>query len=168
MAFWATAILGSVLVIAYAALNGSGGLAPEDGLLFVAIASAAVGYSEGGKLSEEMSAVQVISWALVLTLPINLFFTYLFLDFEIRSVSTPAIISFTYVGLVSMYIGFFFWYRGLALGGVARVGQVQLLQPFLTLAGAYFLLDEQITAMNVGFALSVLVVVVLGKKTKAK
>jgi drug/metabolite transporter (DMT)-like permease len=83
-------------------------------------------------------------------------------------VSTPAIISFTYVGLVSMYIGFFFWYRGLALGGVARVGQVQLLQPFLTLAGAYFLLDEQITAMNVGFALSVLVVVVLGKKTKAK
>ena len=168
MVFWATAILGSVLVIAYAALNGSGGLAPEDGLLFVAIASAAVGYSEGGKLSEEMSAVQVISWALVLTLPINLFFTYLFLDFEIRSVSTPAIISFTYVGLVSMYIGFFFWYRGLALGGVARVGQVQLLQPFLTLAGAYFLLDEQITAMNVGFALSVLVVVVLGKKTKAK
>ncbi len=168
MAFWATAILGSVLVITYASLSGSGGLAPEDGLLFVAIASAAIGYSEGGKLSEEMSAVQVISWALVLTLPINLFFTYLFLDFEIRSVSTPAIISFTYVGLVSMYIGFFFWYRGLALGGVARVGQVQLLQPFLTLAGAYFLLDEQITAMNVGFALSVLVVVVLGKKTRAK
>ena len=168
MAFWATAILGSVLVITYASLSGSGGLAPEDGLLFVAIASAAIGYSEGGKLSEEMSAVQVISWALVLTLPINLFFTYLFLDFEIRSVSTPAIISFTYVGLVSMYIGFFFWYRGLALGGVARVGQVQLLQPFLTLAGAYFLLDEQITAMNVGFAVSVLVVVVLGKKTKAK
>ena len=168
MAFWATAILGSVLVITYASLSGSGGLAPEDGLLFVAIASAAIGYSEGGKLSEEMSAVQVISWALVLTLPINLFFTYLFLDFEIRSVSTPAIISFTYVGLVSMYIGFFFWYRGLALGGVARVGQVQLLQPFLTLAGAYFLLDEQITAMNVGFALSVLAVVVLGKKTRAK
>jgi drug/metabolite transporter (DMT)-like permease len=168
MAFWATAILGSVLVITYASLSGSGGLAPEDGLLFVAIASAAIGYSEGGKLSEEMSAVQVISWALVLTLPINLFFTCLFLDFEIRSVSTPAIISFTYVGLVSMYIGFFFWYRGLALGGVARVGQVQLLQPFLTLAGAYFLLDEQITAMNVGFALSVLVVVVLGKKTRAK
>jgi drug/metabolite transporter (DMT)-like permease len=168
MAFWATAILGSVLVITYASLSGSGGLAPEDGLLFVAIASAAIGYSEGGKLSEEMSAVQVISWALVLTLPINLFFTCLFLDFEIRSVSTPAIISFTYVGLVSMYIGFFFWYRGLALGGVARVGQVQLLQPFLTLAGAYFLLDEQITAMNVGFALSVLAVVVLGKKTRAK
>ena len=167
-AFWATAILGSVLVIAYAALNGSGGVAPEDGLLFVAIASAAIGYSEGGKLSEEMSAVDVISWALVLTLPINLFLTCLFLDFEIQSVSTPAIASFIYVGLVSMYIGFFFWYRGLALGGVARVGQVQLLQPFLTLVGAYFLLGEPITAMNVGFAVSVLAVVVLGKKTRAK
>jgi drug/metabolite transporter (DMT)-like permease len=103
-----------------------------------------------------------------MTLPINLFFTYLFLDFDIRSVSTPAIASFIYVSLVSMYIGFFFWYGGLALGGVARVGQVQLLQPFLTLAGAYFLLGEPITAMNVGFALSVLAVVVLGKKTRAK
>ena len=168
LAFWATAILGSVLVIAYAALNGSGGLAPEDGLLFVAIASAAIGYSEGGKLSEEMGSVEVISWALVLTLPINLFFTYIFLDFGIHSVSTPAIASFIYVSLVSMYIGFFFWYRGLALGGVARVGQVQLLQPFLTLVGAYWLLDEPITAMNVGFAVSVLAVVVLGKKTRAK
>ena len=168
LAFWATAILGSVLVIAYAALNGSGGVAPEDGLLFVAIASAAVGYSEGGKLSEEMSAVDVISWALVLTLPINLFLTYQFLDFDVLAVSTPAIASFIYVGLVSMYIGFFFWYRGLALGGVAWVGQVQLLQPFLTLVGAYWLLDEPITAMNVGFAVSVLAVVVLGKKTRAK
>ena len=168
LAFWATAILGSVLVIAYAALNGSGGVAPEDGLLFVAIASAAVGYSEGGKLSEEMSAVDVISWALVLTLPINLLLTYQFLDFDVHAVSTPAIMSFIYVGLVSMYIGFFFWYRGLALGGVARVGQVQLLQPFLTMVGAYWLLDEPITAMNVGFAVSVLAVVVLGKKTRAK
>ena len=168
MAFWATAILGSVLVIAYAALNGSGGVAPEDGLLFVAIASAAIGYSEGGKLSEEMSAVDVISWALVLTLPINLLLTYQFLDFDVYAVSTSAIASFMYVGLVSMYIGFFFWYRGLALGGVARVGQVQLLQPFLTLVGAYFLLGEPITAMNVGFAVSVLAVVVLGKKTRAK
>jgi drug/metabolite transporter (DMT)-like permease len=168
MAFWASAILGSVLVISYASLNGGGGLAPEDWLLFVAVASASIGYSEGGKLSEEMGSVEVISWALVLTLPINLFFTYLFLDFDIHSVSTPAIASFIYVSLVSMYIGFFFWYRGIALGGVARVGQVQLLQPFLTLVGAYFLLGEPITAMNVGFAMSVLAVVVLGKKTRSK
>ena len=168
LAFWITAVMGSLLVITYALLNGSGGLASEDWLLFVAIASASIGYSEGGKLSEEMSSVEVISWALVLTLPINIFLTYQYIDFEISAVSTSAIISFVYVGLISMYIGFFFWYRGIALGGVARVGQVQLLQPFLTLVGAYFLLDEQITAMNIGFALCVLAVVVLGKKTRAK
>ncbi|TXG96295.1 MAG: DMT family transporter [Rhodocyclaceae bacterium] len=168
LAFWITAVMGSLLVITYASLNGSGGLASEDWLLFVAIASASIGYSEGGKLSEEMSSVEVISWALVLTLPINIFLTYQYIDFEISAVSTSAIISFVYVGLISMYIAFFFWYRGIALGGVARVGQVQLLQPFLTLVGAYFLLDEQITAMNIGFALCVLAVVVLGKRTKAK
>ena len=168
LAFWITAVMGSLLVITYASLNGSGGLSSEDWLLFVAIASASIGYSEGGKLSEEMSSVEVISWALVLTLPINIFLTYQYIDFEISTVSTSAIISFVYVGLISMYIAFFFWYRGIALGGVARVGQVQLLQPFLTLVGAYFLLDEQITAMNIGFALCVLAVVVLGKRTRAK
>lgn len=168
LAFWITAVTGSLLVITYASLNGSGGLASEDWLLFVAIASASIGYSEGGKLSEEMSSVEVISWALVLTLPINIFLTSQYIDFEISAVSSSAIISFVYVGLISMYIGFFFWYRGIALGGVARVGQVQLLQPFLTLVGAYFLLDEQITAMNIGFALCVLAVVVLGKRTRAK
>ena len=168
LSFWVTAVMGSLLVITYAALNGSGGLASEDWLLFVAVLSAAIGYNEGGKLSEEMSSVEVISWALVLTLPINIFLAYLYLDFEITSVSAPALVSFVYLGLFSMYIGFFFWYSGIALGGVARVGQVQLLQPFLTLAGGYFLLDEKITAMNVGFALCVFAVVVLGKRTRAK
>jgi drug/metabolite transporter (DMT)-like permease len=168
LAFWITAVLGSVLVITYAYVNGSGGLVSEDWLLFFAVLSAAVGYSEGGKLSEEMSAVDVISWALVLTLPINLYLAYQYLDMDISAVSTPALVSFIYVGVISMYVGFFFWYRGLALGGMARVGQVQLLQPFSTLLGAYALLDEHITAMNVGFAVCVLAVVVLGKRTRAK
>jgi drug/metabolite transporter (DMT)-like permease len=168
LAFWITAVIGSLLVITYASLNGGGGLVVEDWLLFIAIASAAIGYSEGGKLSEEMSSVDVISWALVLTLPINVLLTYQYLDFELHSVSLSAVISFIYVGLISMYIGFFFWYKGIAIGGIARVGQVQLLQPFLTLIGAYFLLNEEITAINIGFALCVLAVVVLGKKTKAK
>ena len=168
LAFWITAAIGSLLVITYASLNGGGGLVVEDWLLFIAIASAAIGYSEGGKLSEEMSSVDVISWALVLTLPINVLLTYQYLDFELHSVSLSALISFIYVGLISMYIGFFFWYKGIAIGGIARVGQVQLLQPFLTLIGAYFLLNEEITAMNIGFAFCVLAVVVLGKRTKAK
>jgi len=168
LAFWITAVIGSLLVITYASLNGGGGLVVEDWLLFIAIASAAIGYSEGGKLSEEMSSVNVISWALVLTLPINVLLTYRYFDFELNSVSLSAVISFIYVGLISMYIGFFFWYKGIAIGGIARVGQVQLLQPFLTLIGAYFLLNEEITAMKIGFAFCVLAVVVLGKRTKAK
>ena len=110
----------------------------------------------------------MISWALVLTLPINVLLTYQYLDFELNSVSLSAVISFIYVGLISMYIGFFFWYKGIAIGGIARVGQVQLLQPFLTLIGAYFLLSEEITAMNIGFAFWVLAVVVGGNRTKAK
>jgi drug/metabolite transporter (DMT)-like permease len=166
--FWLTATLGSALVVVYAVLNGGGSLVSEDGLLFLAVLSAAIGYCEGGKLSEEMSSVEVISWALVLTLPINVGLTLLYWNFEVQALSTSTLVAFLYVGLVSMYIGFFFWYRGIALGGIARVGQVQLLQPFFTLIGAYFLLQEPITAMNIGFALCVLAVVVLGKKTRAK
>ena len=166
--FWLTAALGSALVVVYAMLNGGGSLVAEDGLLFLAVLSAAIGYSEGGKLSEEMSSVEVISWALVLTLPINVIFTVHHWEVELQSVSIDVWVAFLYVGLVSMYIGFFFWYRGIALGGIARVGQVQLLQPFFTLVGAYFLLDEPITLMNIGFALCVLAVVVLGKKTRVK
>ncbi len=167
LAFWITAVIGSLLVITYASLNGGSGLVVEDWLLFIAIASAAIGYSEGGKLSEEMSSVDVISWALVLTLTINVLLTYQYLDFELNSVSLSAVISFIYVGLISMYIGFFFWYKGIAIGGIARVDQVQLIQPFLTLTGAYFLLNEEITAINIG-VFCVLAVVVLGKRTKAK
>lgn len=167
-AFWMSALLGSGLVILYAFFNGSGGLVREDLLLFLAIVSAAVGYSEGGKLSEEMSAVDVISWALVITLPVNLLLSSFLFDFELTAVSVPALISFLYVGLVSMYVGFFFWYKGIAIGGIARVGQVQLLQPFLTLIGAYMLLDEAITATNIAFAVGVLAVVLVGKKTRAK
>lgn len=168
IAFWTIAIIGSMLVIAYASLNGSGGLASEDWLLFVAIASASIGYSEGGKLSEEMNAIDVISWALTLTLPINVFLTYYNFDSKLNSVSLYAVISLLYVGFISMYIGFYFWYKGISIGGIARVGQVQLLQPFLTVVGAYFLLNEEITLLNIGFAFCVLAVVVLGKRTKAK
>jgi drug/metabolite transporter (DMT)-like permease len=167
-AFWMSAVLGSALVIFYAFFNGSGGLVREDLLLFLAIVSAAVGYSEGGKLSEKMSAVNVISWALVMTLPVNMLLSAFFFDFELAAISAPALLSFLYVGLASMYVGFFFWYKGIAIGGIARVGQVQLLQPFLTLIGAYMLLNESITATNIAFAVGVLAVVLVGKKTRAK
>ena len=168
IAFWITALIGSFLVIYYATLKGSGGLAAGDWFLLLAILSAAIGYSEGGKLAEEMSAIDVISWALLLTLPINLLLTYWFFDFQLQDISAYAMFSFIYVGLISMYLGFVFWYRGMAIGGVARVGQTQLLQPFLTLVGAYCLLGETITIIDFLFALAVLTAILVGKKTRAK
>lgn len=166
LAYWWVAVLGSALVVCYATFDNSGSLTLDDVWLLLAIVSAAVGYCEGGVLSKEMGAIPVISWALVMTLPINGVVTVFILPPTLLEIPWPALISFTYVGLFSMFIGFFFWYKGIAMGGMARVSQVQLIQPFLTLLGAYVLLSEPITALNVLFALAVLVVVVLGRKTK--
>lgn len=166
-AYWVTAVCGTLLVLVYSMVDG-GGLALGDIWLLLAIVTAAIGYSEGGKLAEEMGAIKVISWAMAMTLPINIPATYLFANTALTDLSTNAFISFLYIGLFSAFIGFFFWYRGIALGGVARVGQVQLLQPFLTLIGAYLLLGEPITLLNMVFAIAVLVVVLIGRKTKIR
>lgn len=164
-AYWVTAVCGTLLVLVYSMIDGGGGLAFGDIWLLLAIITAAIGYSEGGKLAEEMGATKVISWAVAMTLPINIPATYIFANTALTDLSASVFISFLYTGLFSAFIGFFFWYRGIALGGVARVGQVQLLQPFLTLIGAYFLLGEPITLLNVAFAIAVLVVVLIGRKT---
>jgi drug/metabolite transporter (DMT)-like permease len=164
-AYWVTAVCGTLLVLVYSMIDGGGGLAFGDIWLLLAIITAAIGYSEGGKLAEEMGATKVISWAVALTLPINIPAAYIFANTALTDLSASVFISFLYTGLFSAFIGFFFWYRGIALGGVARVGQVQLLQPFLTLIGAYFLLGESITLLNVVFAIAVLVVVLIGRKT---
>jgi drug/metabolite transporter (DMT)-like permease len=166
-AYWVTAVCGTLLVLVYSMVDG-GGLALGDIWLLLAIVTAAIGYSEGGKLAEEMGAIKVISWAMAMTLPINIPATYIFANTALTDLSTNVFISFLYIGLFSAFIGFFFWYRGIALGGVARVGQVQLLQPFLTLIGAYLLLGEPITLLNMVFAIAVLVVVLIGRKTKIR
>jgi drug/metabolite transporter (DMT)-like permease len=164
-AYWITAVCGTLLVLVYSMIDGGGGLAFGDIWLLLAIITAAIGYSEGGKLAKEMGATKVISWAVACTLPINIPATYFFANTALTDLSASVFISFLYTGLFSAFIGFFFWYRGIAMGGVARVGQVQLLQPFLTLIGAYFLLGEPITLLNVVFAIAVLVVVLIGRKT---
>lgn len=167
-AFWITAICGTLLVLVYSLIDGSGGLAFGDFWLLLAIITAAIGYSEGGKLAEEMGAIKVISWAMAITLPINIPAAYLVANISLLSIPLDVLASFLYIGLFSAFIGFFFWYRGFALGGVARVGQVQLLQPFLTLIGAYCLLGEPITLLNIIFAIAVLAVVLIGKQTKIR
>lgn len=167
-AFWITAVIGTLLVLVYSLIDGAGGLALGDVWLLLAIITAAIGYSEGGKLSEEMGAIKVISWAMAITLPINIPAAFIFANTSLADLSPIVLISFLYLGLFSAFIGFFFWYKGIALGGVARVGQVQLLQPFLTLIGAYYLLNEPITLLNIVFAIAVLAVVLIGRKTKIR
>ncbi len=166
--FWVAAIAGSGIVIAFALWQGGGELHPADFALFAAVVAAAMGYAEGGRLSQTMGGQQVISWALVLSMPVLLPVT-IWLGWSYGVEASPkAWIGFGYVSLFSMFIGFFFWYKGLALGGIARVGQVQLLQPFLTLLGAALILGESLDARNFLFAVAVIAVVAVGRRMSVK
>lgn len=169
--FWLTALAGSGIVIGFALRQSGGSFHQADLLMFGAVAAAAVGYAEGGKLSQSMGGQQVISWALLLSvplvLPLVLWLAWPQLD-RMAEAGVRAWIGFGYVSVFSMFIGFFFWYRGMARGGIARVGQVQLLQPFLTLAGAWVLLGEPLEMANIGFALAVIAVVAAGRRMQIK
>lgn len=164
-AFWACAGAGAALVVVFAVLrSGQSGLAlhPADLLLMAAIVCAAVGYGFGGQLSQRMRADAVICWALVLSLPLTLPLSAL--SWPATPQPTAAWGAFAYVSVFSMWIGFFAWYRGLALGGTVRVSQVQLVQPFLSMLFAVPLLGERLDAVSVGFGLAVLATVALGRR----
>lgn len=169
--FWCMAVLGTALVAGFA-LHGSGGsLRPADLALLAAVLLAAMGYAEGGRLAQRLGAPQVISWALVLSAPVLAPVVAWLLWHDaahIAAAGARAWTGFAYISLFSMFIAFFFWYRGMALGGVARVGQVQLVQPFLTMLGAALLLGEALEWTTLLFALAVIVVVGAGRKMQVK
>jgi drug/metabolite transporter (DMT)-like permease len=160
--FWACAMAGCALVLAFAAWAGSGRLVAADGLLLLAVLSAAVGYVAGARVAAVLPAEQVICWVLVISLPFTL--PAALALWPQQPASAAAWGGLAYVSLFSMWIGFFAWYRGLALGGVVRVSQVQLLQPFLALLFAVPVLGERLEPMTVGFALAVVAVVFLGRR----
>lgn len=152
-------------MVAFAVLTGGGHLQGADIALLGAVIAAAVGYAEGARLAREIGSWQVICWALVVAAP----FLLIPVGLSIRSgvhASPTAWLGFAYVSVVSMFLGFFAWYRGLALGGVARVGQVQLLQPFFTLAAAAALLGEYISPVTIAVAGLVALIVALGRKAR--
>ena len=162
--FWLAALAGSGIVIAFALREGGGSFHLADLALFAAVVTAAMGYAEGGRLAQTMGGQNVIAWALVVALPVMLpVSVWLGWQYGV-SASSPAWLAFAYVSLFSMFIGFFFWYKGLALGGIARVGQVQLLQPFMSLLGAAVIAHEALDASNMLFALAVIVVVAIGRR----
>ncbi len=162
--FWACALAGCALVIAFAALRGGGRLSAADALLLASVASASIGYVAGARVSSVLAAEQVICWVLVLSLPLTLPAMLATWPADARAVRPAAWGGFAYVTLFSMWLGFFAWYRGLVMGGVMRVSQVQLLQPFLALLAAVPLLGERLEATTLAFALAVAAVVFLGKR----
>ena len=145
-AFWLFSVLGSALVVGFALFQDLTASAVGDALMFAAIVVCGLGYAEGAKLSRTLGGWQVISWALVLSLPIMTVLVLIYMPSSFSRIDPPAWISLAYVSLFSMLIGFVFWYRGLAEGGIAAVGQLQLLQPFFGLALAATLLHEPVTS----------------------
>ena len=163
--FWLCAAVGSALVVLFAVLrSGNSGMSINlaDLLLLAAMACAAVGYCYGGRLAQHMRAEHVICWALVISLPLSL--PLGIYAWPAQAIKPTAWWGFGYVAVFSMWIGFFAWYRGLALGGTVRVSQVQLVQPFLSMLFAIPLLGETLDAVTLGFGLAVIATVFIGKK----
>ena len=163
-AFWAFSILGSALVAGFALKQGLEASAVGDGLMLAAVVICGLGYAEGARLSRRLGGWQVISWSLVLSLPVMIGAVALTLPATLSSISTPAWASLGYVSVFSMLVGFVFWYRGLAQGGIAAVGQLQLLQPFMGLALAATLLGEPVSWAMMGTTLAVILCVAGARK----
>lgn len=142
--FWLFSILGAASVVGYALKSYGYFSLKGDLLMLAAIIVCGLAYSEGGRLSRKIGGWQVICWSLILSLPVMLPMALITLPESFEHVTTRAVISLGYVSLCSMLLGFVFWYRGLAQGGVAAVGQIQLLQPFIGLGLAALLLNETI------------------------
>ncbi|MFD1626002.1 DMT family transporter [Azospirillum griseum] len=142
--FWAFSLLGSLSVAGFALSQSGGGTLAGDGLMLLAITVCGLGYAEGAALSRRLGGWQVISWALALAFPLMAALALATMPAGWGAVDGAAWAGLAYVSVFSMMIGFVFWYRGLALGGIARVGQLQLLQPFFGLALAGLLLGEPV------------------------
>ena len=162
-AFWLFSILGAATVAGFALSRSDGGSVVGDLLMIAAIVLCGLGYAEGAALSRRFGGWQVISWALLLSLPMTAMIALFTLPTSWGSVGVPAWISLAYVSIFSMLIGFLFWYRGLALGGIAGVGQLQLLQPFFGLTLAALLLHEPV-AWTMIASTAVVVLCVAGAK----
>ncbi|MDR0196095.1 MAG: DMT family transporter [Myroides sp.] len=162
--FWLFSILGSLIVIGFAVLQGGTSSPVGNVLMLIAILLCGLSYAEGAKLSKSLGGWQVISWAVVLSLPVSLPMMFLTAPSHPELISTNAWVGVAYLGVFSMFIGFVFWYKGLAQGGIASVGQLQLLQPFFGLALAASLLNEHVSSNMILVTLGVILCVAGSKK----
>lgn len=163
--FWIFAVLGSAVVFAYMFfISGDTSLGIGDFYMLMAIIFCGFGYAEGGVLSRKIGGWQVICWALILSLPFMLFLTVFYMPTSFQNISASAVVGLIYVSLFSMLIGFFFWYKGLAQGGIAAISQLQLLQPLMGLAIAAALLHEHVSWSMLVVTAATLLCVAAAKK----
>jgi drug/metabolite transporter (DMT)-like permease len=153
-------------VILFALVTGGGSIRWADLALLGAVAAAALGYAEGAILSRTFGSWQVICFALILSVPVLLPIVLQHLPANFATVPVNTVLAFLYVSIFSMFLGFFAWYRGLALGGIARIGQLQLIQPFMTIFASVVLLGESLSVETIGFAAAVIACVIMGKRTQ--
>ena len=163
--FWWCATLGTALVCGYAWQRAHGELHSADTLMLAGVLLGGLGYASGAIATRYLTGPQAISWALIIGLPGTLALAIWSAPAQPEAVSIPAWLAFAYLGLMSQWIGFFFWYRGLALGGIARVSQVQLMQLFFTLAFAALLLRESIEPAMFVVALLTVGLIAIGRKS---
>jgi len=171
IAFWGWALAGAMLVMIYALRQGNGSLQTGDLWLLVAVVLGGMGYAEGARASRTLGGARTICWALAISAPFLLIpVTWMTIDTLSTTgwPSTQVIAAFTYLAFGSMFLGFFAWYRGLALGGIAQVGQIQLLQPFLTVLAAASLFQEHVEPMTYLFAVAVIVIIAGGRHAMMK
>ena len=166
--FWIASLAGAALVIAFSLREGGGAFSAGDLLLFAAVAVSAIGYAFSGRLAAHMPGWEVISWILVIGLPLSIPAAALTMPPDAGQIALKPWLGLLYVALFSQWIGFFAWNAGLAMGGIARVSQVQLLQPFVTFALASFFNGETITLQILLFAAAVVVTVAVSTRTRAR
>jgi drug/metabolite transporter (DMT)-like permease len=166
--FWIASVGGAALVVAFALRQGGGALSAGDLLLFAAVAVSAIGYAFSGRLTAEMPGWEVISWVLVMALPISLPAAAWTLPPDLTHIALKPWLALLYVAVFSQWVGFFAWNAGMAMGGIARVSQVQLLQPFITFALAAFFNGETITLQILLFASAVVATVAISTRTRGK
>jgi drug/metabolite transporter (DMT)-like permease len=164
--FWLASFAGLLAVLAFAASQGAGLLGTDDLLILVAVALAAIGYAEGGALARELGGWQVICWAVLMSAPLTVPIGVLAATGSGLHADGDAWLGFAYVATVSALLGFFPWYAGLARGGVAKIGQVQLVQPLLTLAWSAALLGEHVGPATLLASAAVLASVVATQRTR--
>jgi drug/metabolite transporter (DMT)-like permease len=167
MGFWIAGLVGAALVVAFAVTRGGSlSLSPGDAQLVLAIISAAIAYTASGALTRSMPGWEVISWVLVVSLPLSLLACVLTFPENLAAVPAEAWLGLLYSAVMAQWMGFFFWNAGLAMGGIAHVSQVQLLQPFVTVGLAALVNRERIDLQTILFAAAVVATVAVGMRMR--